>query len=127
MTLGGGNDRIRLAQICGDRLLDQEIEALSEQRQRHGGVQAGGSRDHDGVGKADEFLRFGERRTAMGPGDALPGFGHGIDHGNEFGIGPRSEQSGMNRSQMSAPDHRHLQAIHAALLRSRARPCRPSC
>ena len=126
MAIGGGHDLVRLATIGGDRLLDQEVETLRQQGERYLGMKAGGGRDDDRISQADEFLRFGKCPTAMCLGDPLPRFGHGIDHGDEFGIDARGEQPGMNSSQMSTPDHSHLRSRHAALLLSRARPCRPS-
>ena len=50
-----------------------------------------------------------------------------IDNRRQFDSVLPVEQSSMNASQMSGPDNSDSRVVHAALLRSRPRPFRPSC
>jgi hypothetical protein len=65
-------------------------------------------------------------RAQLG-GDVLAGFGGGIDDGDQLRAFDLRQQAGVDFAQMADPDHGDAELAHAALLRSRPRPLRPSC
>ena len=78
--------------------------------------------------QADELARARRRPGSHGPPRTRSRrLGDRIDHGHEFGVVAAGQQPRVDRAQMPAAHHRQLRPRHAALLRSRARPCRPSC
>jgi hypothetical protein len=121
----GDRDRPGILDGRGQRLLHEQVDAGGQERERNGGVEPGGRRHHGRVDESHELLRQRQSAAAVGLGHARPRPGHRIDHRHEFGIRPRGEQSGVDRPQVPAADHRRPQSRHAALLRSRARPWRP--
>ena len=58
-------------EISRDWLFDQEINPLGKQWQRYLRMQAGGRRDHDGIGQTDKLDGLRESRAAMSLGDPL--------------------------------------------------------
>ena len=124
---GRGHDLSRLLDGGRDRLLDEEVDACFEERQRDSRMPTGRRGDDGRLDQADELLRLGKRPAAMLAGNLVARCGERIDDGDELDIGPAGEKPGVDRSEMPTTDHRHLRALHAALRRGRARPCRPSC
>src|SRR5688500_10101599 len=53
--------------------------------------------------------------------------GAGVDDTNQFDARMTLQQTSVNASEMSSSDDGDAQSSHAALRRSRPRPCRPSC
>ena len=123
----GDHDRSGVLHAGGDRLLDEEVDAGLKQRHRHARVQARRGRDHRCIDEAKKIPGLGDRPAAMGGGDAVARLRQRIDNGNEFGICATGQQPRMDRPEVPAANNRHSHPLHAAFLRSRARPCRPCC
>ena len=111
----------------GQWLLDEQVDASLEQRQRDLSMEARGCRHDRRIHPARQLPRVGERLAAVRLRHPVSAFGHRIDHGHEIHVVSRCQKPRVDRAQMPASDHCHPCPCHAALLRSRARPCRPSC
>jgi len=124
---GCRHDRTGVFDLGCDRFFDEQIDAGLEQWKRHARMETGGCRHHGRCDAANEIARIGRGQAAVRLSHAGRGVRRGIDHRHELHVVAPGEQAGMDRAQMSAAHHRHLRLRHAALRRSRARPCRPSC
>ena len=124
---GGDHDCPGIFNGRRDRLFHEQVHASLEQRHGHAGMQAGWGGDDGGIDEPHQFAGLGAGPAAVGRRDSLPRLAQRIDHGHEFDIGASGQEPRMDRPEMTAADDCHPHPIHAALLRSRARPCRPCC
>jgi hypothetical protein len=85
-------------------------------------------RGDDGrVDAAEQFAIIGHRLRACGRGGFFARTSKGIGHRDKLNAGRAGQELRVNAAQVAASDHCHSQRVHAARLRSRPRPCRPSC
>ena len=118
---------IGLASGGRQRLFDQQVDAAIEQLQGNGVVPPRGRSDHGGVNLPQQFPVVGEGpRLALG-GDGLAVALDGIGDADELDAFHAGELLGVKASEVSRSDDRRAKGSHAALLRSRPRPWRPSC
>ena len=103
------------------------MNTLAQQLHADGMMQLRGDRHHGGVDLAEERLQVGIADGLEVRGDFLAGFVDRIDDSNQAHVIEGIQQSRVDTSQVAGADDGDAQIIHAALLRSRARPWRPSC
>ena len=113
--------------VDGQRLFDQQVNAVPQQIHADRMVQAGGGRDDGRVDLADQVAVVCHRRCAGFGCRVAARFGDRIGNRDELRTLDICEQTRVDPAEMTAADHRQLDGLHAALLRSRARPCLPSC
>ncbi len=127
VPVSGPDEFLRLSHVDRQWLLDEQVNAMPQQIHADRMVQTGGGRDDGGVDLADHIAIVGDGRNLCLGGSEPARFHRWIGHGDEFGAFDVLEQAGVNSAQMPTADHGQLDGLHAALLRSRARPCFPSC
>ena len=111
----------------GDWFFDQAMHALLQQFERHRMMHFGRRGDDGGIDPASQFgkrsygsrLIFGSHGIAIGD--------DWIHDGHEFNLGQGASQPRMNAAEVTRANHCQTNATHAAFLRSRPRPLRPSC
>ena len=110
-----------------NRFFNQDVYPLLQEPTGDLKMKNRGRGHHGQVNIARQRRMMFVRLAAMLLGERLRGLQVGVDNGGQLALVERLQQPGVDSPQMSAADNGDAQTLHAALLRSRPRPCRPSC
>ncbi len=103
------------------------MNAVLDQFHRDGVVETRRRGDDGRVDPRNQLAEVGRFADLVFRGDRAPRFGDRIGDADELDAFEARQQSSMDASQMSGANHANSHGLQAALLRSRARPCLPSC